>query len=143
MQLCTLSFQASATSTQLVLGVKLDGVEVWHGALSNGPQEIMHEFNDEVDCPRLLEISMQGKLPEHTTITPDGTIVKDFVVTIDNLQLDGIPLGHVFFNLAQYHHDFNGSQAPVIDRFYGTMGCNGVVKFEFSSPSYLWLLEHI
>jgi hypothetical protein len=143
MQKCKLSLQAHANSADLVLTLKLDGVDVWQGALATESQEINYEFDDEVDGPHLLEIAMHGKLPNHTTIAEDGSIVQDCMITVDNLQLDDIALGQVFFDLAQYHHDFNGSQTPVVDRFYGNMGCNGTVKFEFNSPLYLWLLENM
>jgi hypothetical protein len=143
MQECKLSLQAHANNADLVLTVKLDGVNVWHGTLGTESQNIDYRFVDDVDSPHLLEIVMQGKRPEHTTIAADGSIVQDCMIAIDSLHLDDIALGQVFFDLAQYHHDFNGSQAPVVDRFYGNMGCNGAVKFEFSSPLYLWLLEHM
>jgi hypothetical protein len=45
--------------------------------------------------------------------------------------------------VAAYHHDTNGSTAPVTDSFYGTMGCNGRVEMRFTTPIYLWLLENM
>ena len=68
-------------------------------------------------------------------------IVNDIGLKISDLTFAEIKLGHTFLENAVYHHDFNGSQAPVQDAFYGEMGCNGHVELKFTSPIYLWLLE--
>ena len=91
----------------------------------------------------ILEIEMLGKLPEHTQLDAQGNILQDSLVTVNHLKFDDIDLGQVFYNLAEYHHDLNGTSTPRVDKFYGTMGCNGVVKLEFSSPVYIWLLENM
>jgi hypothetical protein len=44
---------------------------------------------------------------------------------------------------AVYTHDFNGTQQEIQDEFYSEMGCNGTVSLKFSTPIYLWLLEHM
>jgi hypothetical protein len=68
-------------------------------------------------------------------------IVNDIGIKISDLTFAEIKLGHTFLENAVYHHDFNGSQAPVQDAFYGEMGCNGHVELKFTAPIYLWLLE--
>jgi hypothetical protein len=59
------------------------------------------------------------------------------------LSIDDIKVGHLMVLNTKYQHDFNGTREPVIEKFYGTMGCNGSAKFEFSSPVYLWILENL
>jgi hypothetical protein len=49
----------------------------------------------------------------------------------------------VLLNKAVYTHDFNGSQPPVDDKFFGDLGCNGTVSLKFTAPTYLWLLENM
>jgi hypothetical protein len=86
---------------------------------------------------------LKHKTPEHTVIDADGNITSDAVLSIANLAFDDIELGQVFVKQSVYHHDFNGSQAPVEDKFFGTMGCNGHVSLGFTTPIYLWLLENM
>jgi hypothetical protein len=69
--------------------------------------------------------------------------VSDATLAISNLAFDEIKLGHMVTKLATYDHDFNGTKAPVQDRFYGEMGCNGTVSLGFTTPIYLWLLENM
>jgi hypothetical protein len=38
--------------------------------------------------------------------------------------------------------DFNPPKL-IKDKFYGSMGCNGTITFEFNTPFYLWLLENM
>jgi hypothetical protein len=90
-----------------------------------------------------VEIEMSGKLPEHTAIDDQGNIVEDCTIEISEFSLDEIALVHLFTDNCKYTHDFNGSQAPVVDKFFGNMGCNGIVKFEFSAPLYIWMLENM
>jgi hypothetical protein len=86
---------------------------------------------------------MMGKLPDDTEVDNQGNILFDKSITIENLALDEILLGHLVTDLATYTHDFNGSQDTIKDQFYSSMGCNGIVKLEFSSPVYIWMLENM
>lgn len=107
-----------------------------------GPVNFTHDISD-VDQDHVLKFQLKNKLPEHTKIDSENRIVQDACVTVTNLQFDGIPLGQVFFDLAIYEHDYNETNAPTQDKFYGHMGCNGTVIFRFSTPIYMWLLEHM
>jgi len=101
-----------------------------------------HEISD-ADQDYVLKFRLKNKTAEHTQIDSENCIVKDACVTITNLQFDGIPLGQILFDLAVYEHDYNGTGSPIQDKFYGQMGCNGTVTFAFSTPIYMWLLEHM
>jgi hypothetical protein len=98
-------------------------------------------IDDEND--HVLKLVLKGKLPEHTTIGPTGEIVSDAMLEIRNLSFDDISLGHMFYEQAVYTHDFNGTDAKTQHDFFGHMGCNGTVELKFSTPVYLWLLEHM
>jgi hypothetical protein len=138
------SFRACSTGPDLSLIVRLDGEEKYHFTdLPQDPQDIVMEFNDEIEVDHIVEIEMQGKLPEQTQLDADGNIVGDRVIEISDFTIDDITLGHLFTEVSQYHHDHNGTSEPVENQFYGTMGCNGVIRFRFSSPVYLWLLGHM
>lgn len=86
---------------------------------------------------------MSGKTPKQTVIDHQGNIVSDVLLQITNIEVDGIDISTVFAEKSTYTHDFNGSGDTVVDRFYGSMGCNGSVKLDFSTPFYLWLLENM
>lgn len=97
----------------------------------------------DTDDQHQLTFCLSQKTAAHTTIDADGNIVDDLVVEIRDLCFDEIPLAQIFVEHAVYEHDFNGTRQPITDRFYGTMGCNGTVSLKFSTPIYLWLLEHM
>ena len=143
MQTAKLGFKISATDALLDLAVVLDGRVQWQGRPGMDVQEISVEFEDTDDETHVLEFVLSGKTSEHTQITEHGEIVSDVTVQIKDIAFDDIIIDQIFSELAQYHHDFNGSQAALVDRFFGTMGCNGKVRLEFTTPIYLWLLENM
>ena len=96
---------------------------------------------DEADHE--LRFVMKNKTVAHTQIDLSGNIVTDARLTISDVAFDEIKLGQMFIDQTQYTHDFNGSQPEITDRFYGEMGCNGTVSLQFTTPIYLWLLEHM
>jgi hypothetical protein len=143
MQPCYIKFRVSATDLGLSLQVKLDELTVWQGPVATDWQDIQCEFDDSKDSAHCLEISMTGKLPEHTQIDEQGNIVADRMILIRDLALDDIVLNQVFYDQAQYHHNNNGNTENIAQQFYGDMGCNGHVRLNFSSPVYMWLLENM
>jgi hypothetical protein len=125
------------------------GLEIWLNDQKlldlNHVQETLnfcHEISD-ADQDYVLKFQLKNKTAAHTEIDSENRIVKDTCVTVTNLQFDGIPLGQVFFDLAVYEHDYNGTGTPTQEKFYGQMGCNGTVSLAFSTPIYMWLLEHM
>jgi hypothetical protein len=98
---------------------------------------------DDNEGEHEFKFVMKNKTPEHTVVDTDGNITADAMLSIANVTFDEIKLGYLFFNQSVYHHDFNGSQSPVEDKFFGDMGCNGHVSLQFETPIYLWLLEHM
>lgn len=67
---------------------------------------------------------------------------KDSIVEVHNFSIDNMPIGHAFYENSVYHHNFNGNSDEIEDRFYGKMGCNGIVRFKFESPIYPWILAN-
>jgi len=98
---------------------------------------------DDDEAEHELRFVMKNKTVDHTQLDASGNIVKDACVIIDDLAFDQIRLGHMFTELATYTHDFNGHGQQVQEKFYGSMGCNGTVSLKFTTPIYLWLLEHM
>jgi len=143
MQTTKLSFKLSALRAVLDLQVILDGQTQWQGCPGTDVQEISMEFDDADDQSHVLEFVLSGKTIEHTQITDQGEITSDVTVRIQDISFDDIEISQMFSELAEYHHDFNGTQPAVVERFYGEMGCNGTVRLEFTTPIYLWLLENM
>ena len=90
-----------------------------------------------------LKFIMKNKTMEHTTVDENNKIVNDACLNISNFTIDSAELGHTFLEQCKYHHDFNGSQEPVVDKFWEIMGCNGTLIFSFQSPIYLWLVMNM
>ena len=139
-----ISLQARATGPGLALRITLDQQEVYYSVdLPEQAQYITCDFADDDDTDHELIIELLHKTTEHTEVDEQGNILADTCVEISDVALDDIQLGQVFVEQAEYHHDFNGTQDPIVEKFYGTMGCNGTVRLKFSSPVYIWLLENM
>jgi hypothetical protein len=125
------------------------GLEVWVDDQKHfdtdhvlGAEIISIELADD-DSDHTLKFVMKNKTPAHTVINKAGDIISDARLIVSDLMFDKIPLGHVFVDLAVYTHDFNGTGAVTDSKFYGEIGCNGTIGLKFSTPIYLWLLEHM
>jgi hypothetical protein len=90
-----------------------------------------------------LRFILKNKTFSHTQVDEAGNVVSDSRLIITDLAFDEIQLGHMFTEQAVYTHNVNGTQQEIQDKFYGEMGCNGIVSLKFKTPIYLWLLEHI
>jgi hypothetical protein len=95
------------------------------------------------DSAHALKIVLKNKNPEHTQLTATGEIEMDAVLEIRNLAFDDIALGHLVTEHTVYTHNSNGTAELASHQFFGTMGCNGEVILKFTTPIYLWLLEHM
>ena len=97
----------------------------------------------DTDAEHELRLVMKNKTTDHTKLDLDGNIVSDVKLIVSDVTFDEIKLGHMLTELATYTHDFNGNGSVAQDKFYGELGCNGTVSLKFSTPVYLWLLEHM
>jgi hypothetical protein len=105
-------------------------------------QKISVEINDDPgDCK--LQLIMKNKTQSHTQVNESGEIITDARLVVSDVEFEDIDLGHTFIELATYVHDLNGTAPETQDKFYGELGCNGVVELKFTTPIYLWLLEHM
>jgi hypothetical protein len=139
-----IGFEISTTDSAAELGIRvyLNGTTVHENSHVKESYNFSHTIsNDEGEHE--LAIEMFGKLPGHTTIDEAGNILKDAMLTVKNVDFDGIDVSDVVRVISEYHHDFNGTQAPTVQKFYSNLGCNGTVKLKFGTPVYLWLLENM
>jgi hypothetical protein len=104
--------------------------------------DFSQQANDDT-ADHVLVFKMKNKTPDSTLLDASGQIVADSYLLIEKLSFDGIELQQMFFDEATYTHNYNGTGSEVCEKFYGKMGCNGKVQLEFSTPVYIWLLEHM
>ena len=133
----------STTSATADLGVEilLDQKSVFSADHVKQDTKFSCKVNDE-DGNHCIQFVLKNKKPEHTQLDTQGNIIQDARLVIKDVAFDEIMLGQTFIDHTVYTHDFNGTQEPVQERFYGEMGCNGSVTLEFTSPVYIWLLEN-
>jgi hypothetical protein len=141
----SLRARSSSPISGLVLNFWFDSEQVGSMSLTTEPQEFRYEFSEIEKQEHCFEIEFKGKTIQHTKINDKGEIIEDVVAEIHDIAFDDIQLqlGQLFTKQARYHHDHNGTTDTVKDSFFGTMGCNGRVTFQFTSPWYLWLLENM
>ena len=106
-------------------------------------QSVTVELDDQDNTEHELRLMLKNKTTAHTQVDEHGNIVSDARLVITDVAFDEIRLGHLFFEQAVYTHDFNGTGKETEEKFYGELGCNGTVSLKFSTPMYLWLLEHM
>ena len=140
----SISCQIGTTDASATLGLEVwvDDQRFFDSNHVQTTEKITIELADD-EADHELRFVMKNKTSSHTQVNESGDIVADAVLTISTLSFDEIPLGHMLVEQAVYTHDFNGSGPSTQDKFYGEMGCNGTVSLKFSSPIYLWLLEHM
>jgi hypothetical protein len=127
----TLGFEAWVDDEKFV---DIDHVQAEHPILIEIPDD---------DGEHELRFILKNKTIDHTQIDKDNNIVSDAMLTITDVAVDEIKLGHMLTELTTYTHDFNGTKDVTQEKFYNEMGCNGTVSLKFSTPVYLWLLEHM
>ena len=105
--------------------------------------QVVTVFIDDNDAKHELKLVLKNKNSEHTCLTATGEIDTDAVLEIRNLAFADIPLGQIVAEQSVYMHDVNGNAKLASHQFFGVMGCNGTVTLKFTTPMYLWLLEHM
>ena len=140
----TITCTVDTTNTDAALGFEawIDDQKFFDTDHVQAQQQIFVEIADN-DGERELKFVMKNKTSDHTQVNEAGNIVADANLIVTDLAFDEIKLGHMFTKQSTYTHDFNGTGQLIQDKFYGEMGCNGTVSLKFTTPIYLWLLEHM
>ena len=140
----TISCTLNTTNPEAQLGFEawVDDQKFFDTDHVQDQQQIAVEITDD-DGEHELRFVLKNKTSDHTQVDSDGNIIADATLTVTDLAFDEIQLGYIFTEQAVYTHDFNGTQKEIQDTFYGEIGCNGTVSLKFTTPIYLWLLEHM
>jgi len=141
----TVKIKCNVGTTNMAAGLAM---QVWIDSEKIFDQTVVEPTPVEFDlvedeAEHSLRFVMSNKMPDHTQIDNDGNITADSRLIVSDVGFDEISLGQLFFSMATYTHNSNGSGPEVLDKFHGEMGCNGTVELKFTTPAYLWLLEHI
>ena len=141
----TLTFRVapSNASAPLQLSVWLNDQCCLPATTIAEPLDFSTDISDEDDQQYRLRIVMSGKTDAHTKVDDQGNITEDSLLTFENFELMGINIDQVVCKTAVYQHNHNGHSEDVSDKFFLSMGCNGALEFEFTTPVYVWLLEHL
>ena len=99
------------------------------------------EFTADVveEQEHILEIRLENKT-DADTVTEGNEIVKDMLLNIDSIEIDGVELGEIKWNFSEFVAD--DPNRPILKRCVN-LGWNGSYRLKFTSPFYLWLLENM
>lgn len=86
-----------------------------------------------------IKIVRYNKNPLIETQIEDGKIIKDQLLNIDGISIDGIDLGFVTYT----HGEFTNSTTEERSKEVLNLGFNGTWELKFSVPTYMWLLEKL
>jgi hypothetical protein len=141
----TVKIKCNVGTTNMAAGLAM---QIWIDSEKIFDQTVVEPTPVEFDlvddeAEHSLRFVMSNKMPDHTQIDNDGNITADSRLIVSDVEFNEISLGHLFFSMATYTHNFNGVGSEVQHKFYGEIGCNGTVELKFTTPVYLWLLEHM
>lgn len=141
----TISFTLDTTDAGAALGFEawIDDRKCLDVGHVKETQKITVELEDTDGAEHELQLILKNKTAEHTRIDEHGNMLTDARIIISDMAFDEIRLGHMFAEHTVYTHNFNGTSSTTQDKFYGELGCNGTVSLKFTTPMYLWLLEHM
>ena len=144
MQQCQVSLIIDTTNPDIPLGVEvwIDQLKILDLAHVTQATAVSHTLADD-DGAHELRVILKNKQPTHTTIDAQGCIISDATIVVRDVMFDQVTLGQILIDQATYTHDYNGQQSQTQQKFYGEMGCNGVMSLRFASPVYVWLLENM
>lgn len=139
-----ITFNARSTSDvkSVEIEVLLDNCVVYDNPLLTKEESIKIELPDD-ECEHSLKIILKNKTTEYTVLDSLGAIVQDVNLAISNIRFDNVALNYNSLQTAIYTHDCNGTDQLKAHKFYSEMGCNGTVELKFTTPVYIWLLEHM
>jgi hypothetical protein len=137
----TLELEATAAAPEITVEMLLNETLLYQSALNQTLISITHNFDDTVDCvEQKIQIRLAGKSNNHTSCDDNGNIISDVALIVKKFEIEHISVVDIFCSGKQcYRHNFNGTAEEFVDEFYGYIGCNGTVTFDFYSPIYLWI----
>lgn len=117
----------------LAVEIWFDGTKIFDQSLIAQERQIKHEY-DDTGGKHELQIVLKDK-----TLTIDHEDVESHpMVEISDVCFDGVKIDNLMYQLAKYHHN---EVTMDTHKFFGRMGCEGIVTLNWYSPYYKWILE--
>ena len=138
-----------------VAEIKLNSKSYFKSEITSTEQHpTIIEFEDELteESEYGLIIERSGKGKNQTVLNDKGEIIKDQLLHIKGIEIDGIDIGALVYEgvyTPQYPKPWATQQREsgqdLKDSFKNVtqMGFDGEWKLTFSSPFYMWLLENL
>lgn len=96
------------------------------------------EFDFEYDATATLTVELVNKTHRDTVLDEQNNIVKDLLLNIESVEIDGIDLKQMPRDLSVYTTYDNRTVTKCIN-----LGWNGTWRLTWTEPFYLWLLEYL
>lgn len=132
----------TGSSSDLGIEIWIDKNKLLDQCVPHGVTAFEHSI-DEDEADHQLKLILKNKTQEHTKVDEQDNIISDEHLQIENVEFDDMNIEYLYFEKCIYTHDLNGTQPKREDTFFGYLGCNGEVVFNFSTPFYIWLLENM
>jgi len=91
-----------------------------------------------------LKIRYLDKEIPDTRIDADGNITDDHLLSVRDIEIDEIELGHLIYSLSRFYPDRNvRPDLPEEMREIVCLGYNGTWVLDIEVPTYIWFLENL
>lgn len=138
---CSIQLDTYGYSHDVVLQIIVDNTVINSVQFDNLPHQF--EFELDTNTTHCIQLTMTGKTSNHTKIDVDGNILSDVHAIVKSITFDQIEVVELFCRgKCCYKHNNNGATQPILDQFYGFIGCNGTVSIDCYPPIHQWLVEH-
>ena len=125
------------------------GLEIWLDQIvlfDDYPTPGTNKLVLNIECQdgvHTIRFCLKSKTAAHTKIDTSSEILEDAVIRVENICLDEVNIDNMVYDHATYIHDTNGTTCIKHDKFFGTLGCNGEVRLDFSIPLYQWYIDNM
>jgi len=123
--------------------VWLDDHVIVQSEISADPHNVVFDHTVS-EGDHTIKVRLENKT-SNDTIVENGVIIKDMLLNIKDISIEGASLGNVLWS-AEYILDqpqqYNGQTVTKLDGCIN-LGWNGTYVLKFSSPFYPWLLEQL
>jgi len=123
--------------------IGIDGKEYKSGTITGDSNEVEFlEFQAEVeeDQEHTIEIGLVNKTDHDCFVDDQGQIVRDMLLNIESIEIDGIDLGNLKWSASEFT-PLDPELAPLSGCV--NLGWNGTYRLKITSPFYLWLLDNL
>ena len=124
--------------------VWLDDHVIIQSEIAGQAQQIVNFERTLNEGPHTLKIRLENKDSSDTQIE-NGEVIKDMLLTIDDITIDDISLGSLRWSaeyVLDHPQEYKGQEIDHLDGCVN-LGWNGTYVLKFTSPFYIWLLEKL